>query len=121
MTVATTTNDTRNRSRFLPVTSCFLLLLALSLAVLSGCRRVDEREMTVSMPGLVEADKAKVVAALSKYAGVKRDSFRWDMAAKTLTLRYDSMQVAQANIRYAIDEKGVKVAFPEKTDDRAGH
>ena len=24
------------------------------------------------------------------------------------------------NIRYAIDEKGVKVAFPTKTDDRAG-
>ena len=43
------------------------------------------------------------------------------MEARTLTLRYDSMQVAQANIRYAIDEKGVKVAFPEKADDRAGH
>ena len=98
-----------------------VLLVALSLAFLSGCRRTDVREMTVEMPGLVEADKAKVVAALAKYAGVEKDSFRWDMAAKTLTLRYDSMQVAQANIRYAIDEKGVKVAFPEKTDNRAGH
>ena len=43
------------------------------------------------------------------------------MQAKTLTLKYDSMQIAQANIRYAIDEKGVKVAFPEKTDNRAGY
>ena len=88
---------------------------------LSGCRREDVREMTVSMPNLTEANKATVVAALSKYAGVRKDSYVWDMQAKTLTLKYDSMQIAQANIRYAIDEKGVKVAFPEKTDNRAGY
>ena len=79
------------------------------------------REMTVAMPSLTEADRPKVEAALSRYNGVRKDSYRWDMAAKTLTLSYDSMQVAQANVRYAIDESGVKVAFPEKTDDRAGH
>ena len=50
-----------------------------------------------------------------------KDSYDWDMSAKTLTLKYDSMKIAQANIRYAIDEAGVKVSFPEKTDDRAGH
>ena len=97
-----------------------LIPLSLSL-LLSGCRREDVREMTVSMPGLTEADKAKVVEALQKYNGIQKDSYVWDMNAKTLTLRYDSMQIAQANVRYAIDEKGVKVAFPEKTDNRAGH
>ena len=97
-----------------------LVTLASSL-LFCGCRREDVREMTVSMPGLTEANKAKVVEALAKYNGVRKDSYKWDMAAKTLTLSYDSMQVAQANIRYAIDEKGVKVAFPEKTDNRAGH
>ena len=86
-----------------------------------GCRREDIREMTVTMPSLTEAQKETVVAALAKYSGVRKDSYVWDMQAKTLTLKYDSMQIAQANIRYAIDEKGVKVAFPEKTDDRAGH
>ena len=99
----------------------FLLLPLAALLLFAGCRRTDVREMTVSMPELVEADKTRVVEALSKYAGVEKGSYKWDMAAKTLTLRYDSMQVAQANIRYAIDEKGVKVAFPEKKDDRAGH
>lgn len=99
-----------------------LLLLPFSFLLLTcGCRREDVREMTVSMPGLTEANKAKVVEALAKYNGVQKDSYIWDMNAKTLTLRYDSMQIAQANIRYAIDEKGVKVAFPEKTDNRAGH
>ena len=92
-----------------------------ALTALTGCRREDIREMTVSMPDLTEADKAKVVEALAKYNGIEKDSYKWDMSAKTLTLRYDSMQIAQANIRYAIDEKGVKVAFPVKTDNRAGH
>ena len=98
-----------------------LPVLLVLLVCLSGCLREDVREMTVSMPGLTEANKAKVVEALQKYNGVKKDSYVWDMNARTLTLRYDSMQIAQANIRYAIDEKGVKVAFPEKRDDRAGH
>ena len=103
------------RSNLLPV--AFFTVLS----VLSGCRREDVREMTVTMPSLTEADKATVVEALKKYSGVRKDSFVWNSEAKTLTLKYDSMQVAQANIRYAIDEKGVKVAFPEKTDGRAGH
>ena len=99
----------------------FLILSSSLLTLLSGCRREDVREMTVSMPGLTEANRAQIVEALAKYNGIQKDSYVWDMGAKTLTLRYDSMQIAQANIRYAIDEKGIKVAFPEKTDDRAGH
>ena len=99
----------------------YFLLIAACFALLAGCRREDIREMTVSMPGLTEADKPKVVEALAKYNGIRKDSYVWDMNAKTLTLKYDSMQIAQANVRYAIDEKGVKVAFPEKTDARAGH
>lgn len=95
--------------------------LLATLALFAGCRRTDPREMTISMPGLTEQDKSRVVEALAKYNGIDKESYKWDMTAKTLTLRYDSMQIAQANIRYAIDEKGVKVAFPEKTDERAGH
>ena len=97
-----------------------LFLFTFSL-LFCGCRREDIREMTVSMPGLTESNKAKVVEALQKYNGIDKGSYVWDMNAKTLTLRYDSMQIAQANIRYAIDEKGIKVAFPEKTDNHAGH
>ena len=102
-------------------TTIYFLLLTSYFILLSGCRREDVREMTVSMPSLTEADRPKVVEALAKYNGVRKDSYVWDMKAKTLTLKYDSMQIAQANIRYAIDEKGVKVAFPEKTDNHAGH
>ena len=103
------------------ISHTFSLLLFTFSVLFCGCRREDIREMTVTMPSLTEAQKETVVAALAKYSGVRKDSYVWDMQAKTLTLKYDSMQIAQANIRYAIDEKGVKVAFPEKTDDRAGH
>ena len=103
------------------VLAVFSLLALASAILLAGCRREDVREMTVTMPGLAETNKPAIVAALAKYLGVKQGSFAWDMEAGTLTLRYDSMQVAQANIRYAIDELGIKVAFPEKTDGRAGH
>ena len=101
--------------------SAIVLALFAALAALGGCRREDVREMTVLMPELKEADRAKVAESLAKYQGVLKDPYVWDMAAKTLTLKYDSMKIAQANIRYAIDEAGVKVSFPEKTDDRAGH
>ncbi len=98
------------------------LILALVLAAgLCACRRTDVREMTVELPGLNATNQAVVVEALAKYNGVDKSSYRWDLEKKTLTLKYDSMQIAQANIRYAIDERGVKVAFPVKTDDRAGH
>ena len=100
----------------------FLLLpVSVFLLVSSGCRREDIREMTVVMPSLSESNKAVVVAALSKYSGVQKDSYKWDMNAKSLTLRYDSMQIAQANIRYAIDEKGIAVSFPSNTTGRAGY
>ena len=98
-----------------------ILLLASSLALLSGCRREDVREMTVSIPGLAESNKATIVAALAKYNGIQKDSYQWDLKAGTLKLRYDSMQIAQANIRYAIAEKGIGTVIPTNTTGRAGY
>ena len=99
----------------------FLVPCSLFLIFASGCRREDVREMTVVMPKVAEKDKTVVESALAKYGGIDKGSYKWDFAAKTLTLRYDSMQVAQANIRYAIAEKGIEVSFPTNTTGRAGH
>lgn len=93
----------------------------LSLLLLAGCRREDIRTMTVEIPDLTPQNRAVVFEAIAKYSGVNTNSLNWDFERKTLTLSYDSMQVAQSNIRYAIDERGIKVKFPEKTDDHAGH
>ena len=85
-----------------------LVCVCLSLA-LAGCRREDVRDFTVTIPDLTEANKAQVVEALAKYNGVQKDSYQWDLAKKTLSLRYDSMQVAKENIRQAIEAKNLKV------------
>lgn len=97
------------------------ILLTIALCATGGCRREDVREYTFSIPGLTEANKAQVVAALAKYNGVKKDSYSWDFAKKTLTLKYDSMQIARTNIRMAIEAKGVKVDFPANETGKAGY
>ena len=86
-----------------------ILVIAVLIALFAGCRREDVREFTVSIPDLTEANKAQVVEALAKYNGVRKDSYVWDMNAKTLTLSYDSMQIAKENIRQAIEAKKIKV------------
>jgi len=97
------------------------IILLVALCATSGCRREDVREYTFSIPGLTEANKAQVVAALAKYNGVKKDSYVWDLGKKTLTLKYDSMQVARTNIRMAIEAKGVQVDFPANETGKAGY
>ena len=96
-------------------------ILHFTFFILSGCRREDYRVMTVEIPALKAADQAVIVKELAKYDGIDKSSYQWDMVSKTLTLRYDSMKIAQANIRYAIDEKGIRVKFPEKVGEHAGH
>jgi hypothetical protein len=98
-----------------------LLLLATVLSLALGCRRTDVREMTVSIPSLTPANRATVEQALAKYAGVEKTSYAWDFEKKTLCLRYDSMQIAQTNIRMAIADKGLAVDFPTNTTGRAGY
>jgi hypothetical protein len=83
-----------------------VFLIALTLA---GCRRTDVRTFTLTLPDLKEADKVTIRGALSKYGGIDKDSYVWDLEKKTLTLKYDSMQIAKTNIRMAIEEKGVAV------------
>lgn len=97
-------------------------LLAATLALtLFGCRRADVRTVTIEIPDLAPANQAQVVAALSKYNGVEKDSFKWDFQAKTVTLAYDSLQVAQTNLRMAIEAKGLTVVYPPNTTGRAGY
>ena len=106
------------------------LIAIVSLAVLCGCRREDIREFTVEMPSLTEADKSKVVDAFTirspgrpprVYEGIFTDSFKFDFDKKTLTMKYDSMKIAQTNIRMLIQGKGVEVVFPTNTTGVAGY
>ena len=107
-----------------------LLIVIAAVAVLSGCRREDIREFTVEMPSLTEADKSKVVDAFTirspgrpprVYEGIFIESFKFDFEKKTLTMKYDSMKIAQTNIRMLIQGKGVEVVFPTNTTGVAGY
>ena len=93
----------------------------LALLAIAGCRREDIRTVTIEMKGLSERDISSVEQELSRYNGIDKKSFEWDIMAGTLNLKYDSMQIAQTNIRMAIEKAGVRVVYPEKTDNKAGH
>ena len=83
-----------------------VLLLVLAVAFIDGCRRTDVREFSVSIPDLTAADAPAISAALAPYAGIERASLKFDPEAKTLTLRYDSMQLAKKNIEISIAQAG---------------
>ena len=51
-------------------------------------------------------DAQAIAAALAQYAGVDKASLKFDPAAKTLSLRYDSMQLAKKNIEISIAQAG---------------
>ena len=99
----------KNGKRKMKNCGIVLSFILVALCAVGGCRRSDVREFTVELPGLTAANKAQVVEALAKYNGVQKDSYQWDFAKKTLTLRYDSMQIAKENIRQAIEAKSLKV------------
>ncbi len=84
----------------------FLLLPLLAATLLAGCRRADVREFEIAIPALTPQAEAPIKASLAPYAGVLKDSFRFDHQAKKLSLRYDSMQIAKKNIEMAIAEAG---------------
>ena len=107
-----------------------LLIAIVAFATLSGCRREDIREFTVEMPSLTDSDTQKVVDAFTirspgrpprVYEGIFTDSFKFDFDKKTLTMKYDSMKIAQTNIRMLIESKGVEVLFPSNTTGVAGY
>ena len=99
----------------------FAVAAAVLAAAFAGCRRTHPQEFTVSLPGLVETNSAIVAATVRALPGVDGDSLKFDFAGKTLTLVYDSMQVAKTNIRMAIAERGVEVEFPTNATGRAGY
>lgn len=78
---------------------------AVAALALVGCRRQDIRTYTLELPNLTPEKKDAVVAALSRYAGIDKSSLKFDFKAKTLTLSYDSMQLAKTNIRMAVAEQ----------------
>ena len=82
------------------------MVSAMVVCLAFGCRRTDVRDFEVSIPALTAESEPAIRMALSKYGGVDKASMKFDLAAKKLTLRYDSMQLAKKNIELAIAKAG---------------
>ena len=104
-------------------TLCMGMAVALAAAVIAtaGCRRKDFREVTIDVPGMTADNQQDIRDALFFYDGVVRESLKFDLEKKQLTLRFDSLKVAQTNLRMAIEERGIKVKYPPNTTGVAGY
>jgi hypothetical protein len=80
-----------------------------ALTVLAGCRREDVREFTLTIPDLCASNQTQIAEALGKYNGIVKGSLKWDFSGRTLSLKYDSMQIAKENIRQAIEDRNIRI------------
>ncbi len=92
-----------------------------ALFFICGCKRNDYRCHEFHIPGMTASNTNTIKKALSLYDGVDLDSLKWNLAEKTLTIRFDSMKVAQTNIRMAIEKEKIAVTYNTKTEGVAGY
>lgn len=102
-------------------TAAAALALAAAALAASGCRRADFRAFTVEIPGMTAANTNEIASAVLFYDGVDAASLAFDLEKKTLSMKFDSLKVAQTNIRMAIEDKGIAVAYPAKSVPVAGY
>jgi hypothetical protein len=90
-------------------------------AALAGCRRTDIREYTLEVPGMTRDNIAKIREAVAGYEGVDQSSLSWDLENKRVTMKIDSMKVAETNIRLAIESKANAAVAHPKPSGPAGY
>ena len=83
-----------------------IILAIMLVCVFAGCRRTDVRDFTIAIPGMTQADEPAIKGAIAMYGGVDKSSIKFDVSAGTLSLKYDSMQVAKKNLELAIAKAG---------------
>ena len=109
-----------------------LLLSLIAIASFTeGCRREDFREHVFEVPGMTQANTNSIKERLFVYDGVDMKSLDFNLEKKTLKVRFDSMRIAQTNIRAAIEgkkeiegndeDKKIEVTYPEKSGESAGY
>ncbi len=83
-----------------------LIVTALALFALAGCRQKDVRDFAIDVPALSQENEAAIRNALAGCIGVDMSSVQFDSAKHCVKLRYDSMQTAKKNLEFAIAEIG---------------
>ncbi len=91
-----------------------LSVLAAALLFLPGCRRTDVKEFTIDVPQLDATTRQKIADAIIwndgkgtlPRDGIKAEDVKFDLEARKVHLKYDSMVLAKKNIEFAIAEAG---------------
>ena len=84
-----------------------LLLMLLALGLAGACRQTDIRTVAFAVPQVTNAAcEARVRAALQRLKGIDHPATVFDPAAGTVTIRYDSMVLANKNIEHVIIAAG---------------
>lgn len=84
-----------------------LIVFCLAAALCVSCRRQDVRTFTIHVPDMKnQACVSVVVNALMREQGVRGDDVKVDSVARTVTVKYDSLQRAQKNLVFTVAKAG---------------
>lgn len=84
-----------------------VVVAAILLVALLGCRQSRPREVVVQVPGLNGAPCAeRIREALAQTDGVNLATVQFDYERQQVTVGFDSMNVATKNIEHAIAGAG---------------
>jgi len=84
-----------------------LLRLCLVVALCASCRKQDLRTFTIHIPDMKnQACSSIIVNALMREQTIRGDDIKVDLAAQTVTVKYDSLQRAQKNLVFAVAKAG---------------
>ena len=100
-----------------------IFLLVVLGAVLSGCRRVDYRDVTIEVPEMKNAACEEVIrhALRAQVAyGVDVEKMVFDLTNRTVRLSYDSVKLSLKNVEFTFAEAGFGANdVPASTEARA--
>ena len=88
-----------------------LLMTVICAAMfLVSCRQHDYREITLEIPEMRNEACARVISGgLSRAPGLKRESVKFDVPNRSITITYDSLLAADKNIEFLVVKTGFSV------------
>jgi copper chaperone CopZ len=102
------------KSFFLRVSVALILI-----ASVSSCRKHDYREIAIDVPEMRNAACIRAIGAqFARSPGIQRESVKFDVQNRRITLVYDSLVTADKNIEFAVAKAGF-VANGIPADPRA--
>jgi hypothetical protein len=83
-------------------------IIAIVMACLcgAGCRQHDYRTLEIEVPGLKNAQCEQLIRRALRHKGIVQEEVQIDLAARRVTVVYDSLFMANKNIEFFIAKLG---------------